>query len=204
MALKQLAIDISADSISSSVHYSFDSSGKVIGCYGRTIAPSSADGAAAQAPVLHDNSDAHHHQPKRQHRIIGRQRLRRLMLEQLQPHTVNPACLELSLALLSPTLPDVSAGEVGRVCVWLCGGAARCGASAPERRIHCQCSLCVSQTCSPLVKGTLTFLRVCRSRRRRWHLECCCAAEAGTHWCPVVASQLHPTQRRCKLPHRAA
>jgi hypothetical protein len=119
VALKQLAIDISADSISSSVHYSFDSSGKVIGCYGRAIGPSSADGTAAQAHVLHDNSDVHQHQPKRQHRIIGRQRLRRLMLEQLQPHTVNPACFELSLALLAPTLPDVSAGEVGRVCVWL-------------------------------------------------------------------------------------
>ena len=129
MALKQLAIDISADSISSSVHYSFDSSGKVIGCYGRAIGPSSADGTAAQAHVLHDNSDVHQHQPKRQHRIIGRQRLRRLMLEQLQPHTVNPACLELSLALVAPTLPAVSAGEVGRVCVRLCRGAARCGAA---------------------------------------------------------------------------
>ena len=119
VALKQLAIDISADSISRSVHYSFDSSGKVIGCYGRALGPYAAEDVSSHALVLHDNSDAHKHQPKRQHRIIGRQRLRRLMLERLQPHTVNHACPKLLLAFLVLTLPTVSEGEVGCVCVRL-------------------------------------------------------------------------------------
>jgi hypothetical protein len=87
-ALKQLALDITGDSISSIGHYSFHSSGKVVGCYGRAHCPLPSPESNAGAQALPGDAAAHEHQPKRQHRIIGRQRLRQLMFERLQPRTV--------------------------------------------------------------------------------------------------------------------
>jgi hypothetical protein len=140
-ALKQLALDISGDSISSSLHYSFHSSGHVIGCYGRALGPLSSEGSiTAASSAAHDVAAAHHHQPKRQHRIIGRQRLRRLMLERLLPHTVPAASLSL---LICPSRA-VPSGEMGCVRVQLPGAAAGCSASAPERRLHRHCIVCVT------------------------------------------------------------
>jgi 2-polyprenyl-6-methoxyphenol hydroxylase-like FAD-dependent oxidoreductase len=87
-ALKHLAVDISGDSISSSVHYSFNSRGQVIGCYGHAQGPSSLGQSAESA---RGDDTAHQHKNKRQHKIIGRQRLRQLMLDKLLPHTVTAA-----------------------------------------------------------------------------------------------------------------
>ncbi len=43
-ALQQLAVDVNCESVSSDVHYSFDPSGHVIGCYGRSLLSSSRGG----------------------------------------------------------------------------------------------------------------------------------------------------------------
>ena len=99
--MNQLCVDISGDSISSDSHYSFHRSGKIVGCYGRapSLSPSEHVNVGAQVP-LGGVSD-HRDQPKRQHRIIGRQRLRQLMVERLQPNTVSTVCLWRS-HVLSP------------------------------------------------------------------------------------------------------
>jgi hypothetical protein len=91
VALKQLALDIEQDSISSIGHYSFHCSGKVVGCYGRALCPVLSPESFTGPQASPDDAAAHEHQPKRQHRIIGRQRLRQLMFERLLPRTVgNP------------------------------------------------------------------------------------------------------------------
>ena len=114
VALRQLAVDICADSISSSVHYSFLSCGKVIGCYGRAVDPASTETYSADAHASPGDATAHPHQPKRQHRIIGRQRLRQLILERLQPRTVTASCC--SSFLPAETHPP---GQMGHIRVQL-------------------------------------------------------------------------------------
>jgi hypothetical protein len=95
------------------VHYSFLSSGDVIGCYGRAVCSSLPENFGADNHCFSGDAATHQHQPKRQHRIIGRQRLRQLILQRLLPYTV------IAYGRFAFPMITFASGKMGRVCLQL-------------------------------------------------------------------------------------